>query len=77
MDGLWLSVGILIGWIAAWLLGFDWRARDRTEVSPAPGLARKLAVGRRLRYHAFRAVVTLVLIGVILTVWSMRAEIPP
>lgn len=77
MDVLWLSIGILIGWIAAWLLGLDWRATNQTEVSLVPGVARKLAVRRRLRYHVFRAVVTLVLIGVILTVWSMRAAISP
>ncbi len=77
MDGMWLSIGILIGWIAAWLLGIDWRAQDQTKDSPAPGLARKLARHRQLRHHAFRAVVTLVLIGVILTIWSMEAEIAP
>jgi hypothetical protein len=69
MDVLWLSIGILIGWIAAWLLGLDWRARDQTEVSLAAGDAH-----RRLRYHTFRAVVTLLIIGVILTVWSMKIE---
>ncbi len=73
MDVLWLSIGVLIGWIAAWFLGPGRPARDEAEVSLAPGVARELGVNRRIRYHAFRAVVALVIIGVILTVWVMKA----
>jgi hypothetical protein len=77
MDALWLLIGILIGWIAAWLLGVKPRARDQAAVSLGSGVARKINARRCLRYHAFRAVVTLVLIGVILTVWSMGAGLQP
>lgn len=72
MDLLWLSIGVLIGWIAAWSLDFSGRSQDQREICSTPGMARKLNAHRWLRFHVFRAVVTLVLIGVVLTVWSMR-----
>jgi ABC-type dipeptide/oligopeptide/nickel transport system permease subunit len=68
MDVLWLSIGILIGWVAAWISGLDRRPRGRIDTAPATGYDAR----RRIRYHVLRAVVTLVLVGIILTVWSMK-----
>lgn len=77
MDVLWLLIGILIGWISAWAWGLDRHAQNQTEAAMAPESARGLHARKRLRYHVLRAVVTLVLVGIILTVWSMRAATQP
>ncbi len=67
----WMFVGILIAWIAAWIFGCTRNAAGRKPWPGAAGPTRELDRYRRIRYHAFRAAVSLVLIGVIVTIRVM------